>query len=772
MAAAALLGAAPAHAFTITDSATPLGIVASAVKPNCASPYAPYDQADLVSAAMSAEGDSGDEERAAGLDQLSFAGLGFDLVPTATLCTPDSAELPAPFSGTLANRLRHSRVGRGWREIGGDLAQPAPMLPGDQLTVPDSGDTAQLRVGVAAGSGSPAATVAFTDLSPGPSKVTVARDQRGTVATLTRSDGTTADAVAQIPVVPAVNPSISGTSKRWKLVTHQAPGTVVYASDFETDDDGIGVSAADGRTVTTIRYGRASRYSHSLLVVALNRSAMTLDMFGCGVRVSRKSRRPTAVACDSLSLADLLHASTERSVTRPPAQRTLAISLSGSRTARAARVTTAPLAARPVTRSPAAVRAAVEGLVPLAADVNGDGQPDFWSEARSASSYLTAFSPSAGTVLISSPSGLQPHAVLFGQQTSLDDGDQFDSEISAIDDVTGDGIGELIVDLGERQALIPGSRSWTEGVGAITAPDPAALDAADYLLLPSSSNPGAPYAALDDVTGDGRRELAATDDFGAWQSIASSALQPGTTTRLASVARAVPAPSIVNRSRLAENTAPRFDPRGRVIGGQFIALSWPTLATSKAPQGKVTISVHDALGRDVVAPASTTLDGNALLLDHDRRSGDSLLLGVSPGCASRSYRERRKRCTQRVVRVRADGSVRQTLALSKSVAATTAPQTARFLPDGPDADGDVEIVLSQDGLTASVVDSTLAGTVPGKSLPTTYDTLLRHRAQWYGLRFYPVVAPDGSRRVYVMLGTASRGEASANAGMPTELVWK
>ena len=49
----------------------------------------------------------------------------------------------------------------------------------------------------------------------------------------------------------------------------------------------------------------------------------------------------------------------------------------------------------------------------------------------------------------------------------------------------------------------------------------------DYLLMPSSSSPGAPYASMDDVTGDGRSELGATDDSWGWQSIASSALTPG-----------------------------------------------------------------------------------------------------------------------------------------------------------------------------------------------------------------------------------------------------
>lgn len=773
-AATAACGASSASAASVLAPLQPLGIPGTNTKPDCASPFAPFAPSDMVAADYALNGNL-DAEPTPGQSDLTYAILGLDLLPTATICSPTFAGYPQAFGGATAGRLSRSRVGRGWREVGSSFAEPAPLRPGDQLSVPAVDDAAQLRVAVSSGADAPAAPVTFTDLAPGPSMVSVVREPRGTVARLTRADGSTAEAVAAVPIVPALNPSISGTSKRWRIVTHELPGTIVYGLEFFGEDDGVGVAAADGRTVTTIRRG-SRRSSGDLLLVTASRASMRFQIHYCSVR-GRKGR-PLAIGCDDFGLSEFFAVASRAGKGAAPAlPPSVARFLTSAQTdlARRATTTQAPLSVVPVTRSPGMARdRSTGGLVPLAADVNGDGRADFWSDEVSFALGVSALNSSAGTVFVSGPSGLQPHRVqLSGTAASAFDGEEFDSEISAIDDVTGDGLGELVVDLGERHALIPGERAWGEQAAPISTPNAADLDPADLLLQPSSSSPGAPYGALDDVTGDGRRELAATDDFGTWQAVASSDLLSGGPTRLAAVARAVPTPSALVRARQFAGTAPRFDPRGRVIAGQMVALSWPTVATRKAPTGKVTIAVRDALGRDVRPPATATVPGNALLLDYDRRSGDALLLGVTPQCTSPWRRGRApKGCTQTVVRVRADGSVRQTLALPRSTRDTPAAQTARFIGDGPDADGDVEVILTQDGLELSAVESVKAGTVAARDFATASPKLLsERRVGSTGLRFIPVVSPDGSRRVFVSLRPTT-GDVRPEASIPAEITWK
>lgn len=767
-------GAAAADAATVLAPVQPLGIPGDATKPDCASPFAPWNKSDMPAADLAMDSGSSTPHKAGQADYM-FAAFGLDLLPTATICSPTFAGLPESFGGVTASRLPRSRVGRGWREIGSTFADPAPLRPGDQLTVPEVDDAAQLRVAVTSGGEAPAAPVSFTDLSPGPSTVTVVRDARGIVARLTRADGSTAEGVAAVPVIPALNPSISGTARRWRIVTHELPGTVVYGNEFFEEDDGIGVAAADGRTVTTVERRGRRRGGGDLILVTANRSAMRFQIHYCSV-AGRKGR-PVGIACDPFGLSEFfaVAARAGKGASHAPSAPAIARFAGGHRATAARAATPAPLTAVPVTRSPAMVRDSGHGgLIPLAADVNGDGRTDFWSEDLSFSLGLNALATAAGSVFVSGPSGLQPHRVQFsGPRASAFEDDSLESEISAIDDVTGDGLGELIVDLGERQAMIPGDRAWGENGEPIVTLDPGDLDPGDRLLQPSSSSPGAPYAAMDDMTGDGRRELAATDDFGTWQGVASNQIVSGGVTRLSAIARAVPIPTALLRIRAFAETAPRFDPRGRVIAGQYVALSWPTLATRKAPTGKVTIAVRDALGRDVRPPATATVPGNAVLLDHDRRSGDSLLLAVTPQCIAWWRRGVAPRgCTQTVVRVRADGSVRQTLALPRSTRSTPAAQTARFIGDGPDADGDVDIILTQDGLELSAVDSVRTGVVAAADIGTAAPALLSpKRVDDGGLRFIPVVSPDGTRRVFVALRSAT-GDRRPSGAIPTEIAWK
>ena len=69
-----------------------------------------------------------------------------------------------------------------------------------------------------------------------------------------------------------------------------------------------------------------------------------------------------------------------------------------------------------------------------------------------------------------------------------------------------------------------------------------------------------------------------------------------------------------------------------------------------------------------------------------------------------------------------------------------------------------------------MADSTATGRVKARALGHVTSTLLDRRTPHNGLRITPVVAPDGSRRVYAMVRTSKREWGSG--GRPVELTWK
>lgn len=766
--------AATASATTIRDVAQPLSIIGNATKPACSSPTAPFETNDyLALGAVDGNLDGGDPLPTAG---VGYAAFGAAFVPTVVVCSPTFNDIPAPFSGTTKERLPRTQLGRGWRAIGSTLLTPSPLRSGDTLTIPELDDAAVLRAAISGADASAATTVSFTDLAPGPITLSVATDARGVVATLRRGDSTQDERVVTPTQPPALRPSLSVSGRKLTITTRHTPGTQVALT--EAYGDRTVYTSADAQGVSRVSFKlsrRALRRPTPYLLFAANPSTLELSIVNCETNRGRRGRVTTIGCGGGLDFFSRLARTATRALRGAPAQRPAqAARPSRQRSSAAARARVAnpvPLQARQVPRTTETRERQPYDVVPLAADVNGDGATDFWADDGGRGGTLNVLdTESPGTLLISTPNGLQAVDLLRTDVADGEDSWSGDSEISAIDDITGDGIGELVIDLGERQAIVPGSKTWGTGTRRVAIPNPADLDADDLLLAPSVSSPGAPYAALDDVTGDGRHELAATDDYGTWQAIPSSALIPGRVQRIGMAARAVPTPGALLRTRESSSTAPRFDPRGRVIGGQLIGLAWPKIATRKDPVGTVRITVRDALGRDVVPPATTSVPGNALLLDHDRRSGDTLLLGVNVPCTTRSRSSReRGRCRQAIVRVRADGSIRQTITLPGGVSATAAPQTARFLPDGPDADSDVEVLLTTDGTTLNVAGSSLTGTVTAGQLGSAASRLITaDRLSYDGLRFYTVVRPDGQRRVYAFISPA---RSYGRQQIPVEISW-
>lgn len=810
---AAALAAIPtttAGAAPVRQQIQPLAAVGSVSRPVCDAPTAPFPTQDFTgpNAAWSTYrwGYGGlFDGPADALSELGATVGDADLQPIVTICSPTFQGLPGPISGSIAMNPRRARVGQGWRELGGALAEPAQLLAGDSLEVPEVDDAARVRLAVAPGIGQPTTVLELSDLAPGPSKVAIARDARGLVATITRADGTTAEAVGAVTTVPALNVKISGTPSRWKITSQHLPGTTVLAArDDREESQSKAVRAVDGRSTTVIptrrlTRGRASTGAVSL--IATNRAAQVIDTQYCRVALSRKGT-PRSISCkpystrsiirdfgdygyyysvDGALKAKALEAMVRQLVDRPAAPQPAARSsrarkTSAAPTAQRARAA-APLTARLTQRTAETRSIAPRGLKPLAADVNGDGAVDYWTDEWNGQRSGPLRGSSAGMVLVSGPAGLTPHRV------DLPGTDYVNSDISAIADVTGDGIGELIVDQEERHGVIPGSANWTGTNYPLVAPDLTDFGPQDRMLRLALSSPGAPFGALDDVTGDGKAEIAAADDSGAWFSIASQGLLQGAVTDLPSFTRPVQPPGDLLGLAMTDPGAPHVSPVTRIIGGQAIGLRWPVAATTKAPTGTVSITVKDALGRDLRPAITLQTPGNALLLDYDPASGDALLLAASASCTYGYFAiPDIGDCEYTLLRIGADGKIQQRLLSGVASTSGGGPLLtgARFLPDGPDADTRLDVAISEGVDSVALLTSTASGEIKPSSLPVARLIKVPKRTSIEApLRLYPVVSSGGARRLMVPLPTIKRDPYTRRARYfatsgttPAELAWK
>lgn len=785
-------------------------IIGAAARPVCDTPTGPFTPFDLLNRQTDdiETGELGDVDPALATEALASA-TDADLQPVATICSPSFAAFPGAFGGTIASNPRRSRVGAGWRELGGNLSEPAQFVPGDVLTVPEVDDAAKLRVAVASHQGNPTAIAEFTDLSPGPSQVTLAADERGLVARLTRADGSVSESITRAPVKPTTPAKVSGRPSRILVTTAALPGSIVsFGFDSGDGEDLVRAVGGTARGVLKVTPSKKRKRTRLRITIAtINRAAQVIELQFCTIRL-KASQAPKSISCEQESIADLIYGladeyvlggrlraqRAERAIAElrrhlpgnapldQAAARPAHLAAAGragapaTKPARRSQAGSAPLVAAVTPQSISVKRLRASGVRPLAADVNGDGGVDYWAElwSRRISSPLTG--SAAGVVLVSGPAGLTEHRVDLPREAYWD---EFDSDISAIGDVTGDGIGELVVDLDERHAIIPGSAAWTSSTFPIIAPDLTDLEPEDRVLALDLSSPGSPFNTLDDVNGDGKRELFAADDDRAWMRLNFGSIATGAITRAPSAARAVVPPAIINNIVAADQGAPRVDPATRFINGQAVSLRWPALATAASPNGSVTIAVQDADGRELRPAITVTTPGNALLLDYDRVSGDALLLSASARCRITRWGIGGGKCRFAVVRVGPDGRILQTVAGSPNRSVLT-HGTARFLPDGADADQRPEAVIASGVDSVALLPSTATGAVKEDSLATARLKRLHERARaWAPLRFYPVFSRDGARRLAVPLPRVETERYGREvyryaqyAATPAELRWK
>lgn len=804
----ALFAPAAAHASAISVPVQPLAMVGAADRPSCPSALPPFKPADLFARMPAYTGLYADWTNAgARSTELAAAASDADLQPSVVLCSPTFAGIPGPIEGVTAATLGRSRVGLGWRELGSTLTSPAALVPGDRLTIPAVDDAAQLRLSLAPDAKSPTSTLTLHDLAPGPSTVEIGRDASGLTARLVRADGSTTQAAAAPTAAPKGKTRFDGTRRRWTIRMPQLPGTTMHievrsSTVFST----VARSSANASMLTAklkVRFSSKSRRRLRVITVAVNRAAHWVEVSRCVAKLDRQ-RRPDEFTCERVPMAELIRlmaddfisgarASTEtadllaavdRAVSpraQRNAQKATAAHIDRARRGAAARrfQSTSSIGFRPYARSAAVTRLSPYALRPLAADVNGDGQPDFWTEQANQAAWQPPDKLISGVLLTSSPDGLTAHIVDRPDASSLAREFDGDSELSGIADITGDGIGELVVDLGERFAIVPGSTSWTGTATPISARDIGPTNPQGIVVKPELSSPGAPLATLDDVTGDGLPELAVADDDAGWVSIASESIRRGSVTSVPSVAGAVRPPATLPRGYDFDRSGvPQTDTAFRAVSGLALSLRWPVVSSKARPTaGQVVVSIRDALGRDVRPPLTIPSPGDARLLDYDRPTGALLLLAQAYGC-------RYGRCARTVMRVASDGRATQTIAaVEKGTEGEAVLGSARFAADGPDADTEPDVVFARNTWAVAVADSTRTGALDPASLPVARVVAPKGEEEaWTELRMVPWFgAPDGSgRRLLLTLPNAVRYEDYGygygwewqGRALPGELTWR
>jgi hypothetical protein len=746
--------------------AAPAAILSETTPTDCANRLSPFVQAHLVgidsnlTEAAYARGRHADRLHA----DLEATITDTDLQASVTICSPTSRAIPPTIGRTTRSTLDRERVGPGWRELGGSLLAPAPLLPGDALALPAFTADAQVRVRAAPEPGAPTVTLALSGLGLA-STLRISTDARGVVATLERTDGSRAEAAAPAPQVPALQPRLTANQRSWQLTTRHLPGTTVYATTQFSGRDGMPL----GGLALTRRDGKASvrlgvRPSDviddvgSLAIVATNRDAQVVRFWQCRLRL-RVGVGPRSMRCRPWSLAnvvanyldpedvELVRAATPLSAVRQslrsrvPTTRRAHVTRRRSRST-AHRLASAAPAVTPIALSPGAAALGRRALRPLLADVTGDHLPDFWTDdARGAAGVRTRI----GTVFASGPAGLMAHEVVVPWLSAKVV--TSDTDVSAIADLTGDGIGELVVDAGDdRLVVVPGTAAWRSDAAPITVPNPQA--ASTLTLDPQLPAPGAPLTSLRDSTGDGLAELAVTTHSGGWLTVPSEQLQAAGTVHIPA---AVPLPptSDLLRGWIAYG-APDGNPQLRIIGGQAYAVRALKIATPRSPDGLLQVVVRDAAGQAVRAPSTVRTPGNAILLDADPRSGDLLLWSSAAACDMDRYGD--APCHETILRVRADGTVRNSVRVRLWQTRLEA-SSARFLPDGPDADTDPEVALFTYPRALTVLPSSAVGAQTERRLPgTTIAALPRYSSEGSDLpRLWSLVDLDGARRLLISL---------------------
>ncbi len=750
------LGTVPAHAVPVTPAVTPLGIYAPELPASCPIP------SDVDGTALTREliKSSRENRRSSlGVEHLS------SVFPQAvlTVCDPQVAAARGVI-GAITGETSIPAIGdvvapgaRAVRSEGNDIATSAAMA-GDRFVLPLLGPGSVLDLTVRTVGG--ARTIRLGPLGePRAIAVSVEGSVTAPVAVVEREGAEpTRTAVAPVSAV-AIRLRHRFRGRTLLISGSAAPGTAVDATT--SGDRYVAASAvSDARhRLATLKLGPLAKDDRKVTITALNFQRRTVTVLQCRVRWNKARRAPDRVRCETdptgasatTTPVDGTPARRASQVQRPrPAKRT---HLNAQRL-RTRAVTAAALPTVPATTTAMWTTSDGYGHAGLAAgDLNGDGRPD--------GTVLT--NRGAAEFLLSSPASWSRVGV---SPAKPDDG----TLPVTLPDLTGDGRGEL---LGAGDTIV------TDAFASPARPTTIDLSARRPASA-SDLNLNVPYGAegpfgtggpkpVADVTADGRPEIVIEGTFGA-QTYASQDLGPRsrpTFTELFPLATQAyhaleNAPGTPGAGETYAQNGPSWQPhpaelnRPTAVTGAGVAVFEPVdLRASPLTPRQLDLRILDARGA-VLTTRRFTAAGIPRLVDFDTESGDALISLDNPrgGVCTDERPKLPARCDDGLVRVGADGMILQTV---------TIPRSGRYLfgafvPDGPDADTALDVVLwffefalsdptnevpsvAGEAGTLPLLASSQQGQVALPALPVLADGGAPMQTQYA----YSVVLPNGSR---------------------------
>ncbi|MBO9533825.1 MAG: hypothetical protein J7513_12720 [Solirubrobacteraceae bacterium] len=614
--------------------------------------------------------------------------------PVVAVCDPArrAAGLPGlGISGTLLDaRPLADSVGFGYRQLSApvlndesDDVDIAPLrggglAAGDALTIPAADSASVLDVAVLAGNGT--RTVRFEGWGDGTStsRLSVAADATGRTAILERADGVRVE--RRVELVAEPTPTITATKRGRRVDVRVAglPAGIAWAElgDHEATPSGDRVADSalfrfakvrTGRWTFELNWGDTTTRRFLIYHCSLRVGATAVKVGRC-TRTTRADgaawdARPRTLAAKALRLGGRLAMPAS---TRSPAQKTLPRPLATA------------AAATPRLRV-AVKRTGVRWSAAPIGDLNGDGRAEF----------------SDGTLWLSGPS------------TSTRASRSVIAPIHLPGDLDGDGRSELL--------LADGFLAYSAGPWVAGGVPPAKVGARVAQLRmggvqdsPSGAGPDA-VGPLDDITGDGRPELALVRG-GAALVIASQAATAGASHAVPEVAFA--ATDFDDAEPDGETSASPVvdsDPPPLAVGGGLYRLRFDRRATRLSDRSLVAVERRNARGVIEWETPAFTVPGSPRLADRDPSSGDLLVLSTAAGCISDTIVP--GQCFTWAYRLRPDGTVRSATKLDED----DGTREPLFGPDGPDADTLPELFLPT--TPVSIMPSVATGIIGGGHLP-------------------------------------------------------
>lgn len=486
-AATMLSGPSMAEAARPDAGPTPLGFTATATCPSSDEVSRIADERALASALRRS-----DDVPA---DQQGFVGTMAVFVVATTpssavvLCDPESAAAGlalGPFGGTVLGRSGRDAARPGLRALVAAPHEPGSSLTiGDQLELPEASRASSIDVAVRLGQ---ATTHARLGPFPAPPRrVSILPHASGAAVRVALQDGAMVEQVLATPDVERSTLRARGAGARLLVRGRTTPGSAIVIDHPRPRDGGEQpfLAALDG-TATAAANGRFRARTAPLVP---GQRIATVDAFSLSTGSSASWRCRLRWRADRIASA--------RCRARPATTAAAAASLAAGRPS--PRSAADGSAARAVA-APRGVpgRISVIGRVPWLAtpegeqdvslaDLTGDGRPELLT-AGYAGDHALWVSRAPGWLRL----GLRE--------------DTWSDPIRLVDDVTGDGLGELWTSRGRG---ISGRATWsTQGGPPLDLRSTVSLGAGD-LELPAEQDAfePAPPLGLPDRTGDGRPEL-------------------------------------------------------------------------------------------------------------------------------------------------------------------------------------------------------------------------------------------------------------------------